>query len=225
MKKFLYGLVVMVALSVQTLFAANAQTHSIIGSPAVTVNGTNSWDTMYNTSVSLYSPTGQTTSSSTFVMSVGEAYTTNVVVTNVVAKTTNSLAVNTNTLYWVYPLSTNSASGGLYPLASQHAMLWANSNGDIASPAVSLTFQGTTTATNTMTLNFIRSVDGSNYDTNTVFSFVVTPSTTPATIITNLPAPFITAAQKVRLLSIVTATNTSSSTYNIYHLGISGYVP
>ena len=207
------------------LFAAYSAVHQsqqFVGSPTQTVNGANTWDTFYNLSVTTYVGT------TNFTNLYNYAYATNVVVTNILANGTNALALTTNSWYWVYPSSTNTATGALRPFFTKDVSAWADANGNVATPSISATYVATSTATNTLQFNFVRSSDGVNYDIasgGSTFTFTVTPTTTIATTVTNVPSNFLTGTKSIRLYSTVSGTNTSAGAYTVLNLALTGYVP
>ncbi len=143
-----------------------------------------------------------------------DTYTTNVVITNFLGVATT-------------PQATNSATGALVPSWSMDTQAWADSMGDIGSPNISVTVKGSATLTNTVTFVFARSADGTNfgYSAQDTFTFAVTPTTTAATTITNVPAVFVTGTKLIRPYRITLAAGTTAGVLTLSSMTLNGYVP
>lgn len=104
-------------------------------------------------------------------------------------------------------------------------------NGNPAS--MSVTAKWSASSTNVLTFTFVRSGNGTDFDTNVdagvkSWSFA-TPTTSGSlngqTLTTNLPAWFVTAAAKIRLFAIVASDVNNSTNIALTALTLNGFVP
>jgi hypothetical protein len=171
----------------------------------------------YSTPITLYAPAAGTT------FTYGNFY-TNIIVSNKASLST------------FYPLATNTSmgitnsiitnAGPLYPDWTYPIITWSDVNGNVPTGAVSLVYAaGDTNVTNTVTFVFARSVGGTYYDTSTTWSVAVTPSTSTACTITNMPSFLLTGNGTIRLQSVTTAANNAAGTLKLYRIQAGGWVP
>jgi hypothetical protein len=108
----------------------------------------------------------------------------------------------------------------------REAQLWATRLGAPSAAALALTGNSSGSSTSPLVFSLARSTDGVNYDTNSLFTFTITPSgNTITTTITNLPTWFLTGAQKARINSVIVNTNATLENYSITSLKLSGFIP
>lgn len=138
----------------------------------------------------------------------------------------------TNTLSQVITNGTN-ASGVYYGAWTQDAFGWATSTGEAGVGAISITQYGSAaTSTNTLTFTFVRSTDGLNFPAtaseasgNDKFDVTVTQvGTNVITYQSNMPAAFLSAAAKIRLLQVANV-GAGPGTAKITAIAVSGYIP
>jgi len=131
----------------------------------------------------------------------------------------------TNDLGQVVTAGTN-AAGITYGAWMRPVRLASNALGDAASYSISL-LSAATGPTNTFTLTFQRSWDGTNFDTNTVWSFTTPADLTGAgvSMATNVPTWLVIGASHLRCSGIVFGTNGVGSTNAITALRLNGFAP
>jgi hypothetical protein len=170
----------------------------------------------------IYGPTSVYITTNGYSLAWDSAWATNVVSTAPDGTTTFA------------PYATNSVTGGVYPSWSK-PVLWT----DIFSTAVgtnvtrcfSVTMKYVGTApTNTVTFKVGKSVDGTNWDTNTTVSaYIMTNAPSGyTTYCTNVADPWVYAGAKyIRLLQITVGTNASvsASAIVVKDFGVGGYAP
>ena len=125
------------------------------------------------------------------------------------------------------PFNVNTATGGTNASWSAVAPSFADANGNIASPSISVSLIGDATLTNTATFTFVRSADGVNYGLSAQdqFAFAITPTTAVLTTITNIPAVFLTGTKSIKPYRVVLAANTTAGTLGVTAVTINGFVP
>jgi len=127
-----------------------------------------------------------------------------------------------------YPQGTNTASGAIYASWAEDIKGFADANGNIASPNVSVSLLGDVKLTNTVTFTFVRSGDGVNFGLSAQdqFSFALTPTTSLVTVVTNLPAQFLTGSRLIKPYTVVLATNPGGAgILGLTRISLNGFVP
>lgn len=132
----------------------------------------------------------------------------------------------TNDLGQLVTAGTN-AAGITYGAWARPVSVRGNALGDAGSYSVSL-LSGGTGPTNTFTVTFQRSWDGTNFDTNTTWGFTTTAdlSGTGTVAMTNVPSWFVTGVSHLRVGSVVFGTNSAPGTTNyISVLRLNSFAP
>ncbi len=122
---------------------------------------------------------------------------------------------------------TNS-SGVTYGAWGRPVTLRGNALGDVGTYSIALTVAAGVYNTNTSVWTFERSVDGTYYDANSRWSFTMPAELTGLldnTLVTNVPAWFVTGAQNLRVYSAVFGTNTTGYTNSVARLRLNSFAP
>jgi hypothetical protein len=142
-------------------------------------------------------------------------------------------AYNTNRTYvngagtTITPLSTNSVSSAINTTFIIDIDAWADSNGNVPPGAITVAATAAAAFTNTATFTFVRSVNGTDYDTTNPFQFVFTPSGTALTVLTtNIPASFLNGSRRIRWQNVITGANpTDNGNLTVNRIAVGGFVP
>lgn len=133
----------------------------------------------------------------------------------------------TNDLGQLVTAGTN-ASGVYYGPFGRYVTVRANGLGDASANSISVKIPDSST-TNTVTLVFERSADGSNFDTGTTWSIVVPGSGNTAspgpTLVTNVPTWLVTGASQLRVANITFATNSFGWTNGLASIRLNNFAP
>lgn len=133
----------------------------------------------------------------------------------------------TNDLGQVVTAGTN-AAGITYGAWAKPVTIGSDGLGNVTTNYTISLLTSASGPTNTFTLTFQRSWDGTNFDTNTVWSFTTTADLNAAGVVamTNVPAWLLTGARYLRCSSIVYGTNSApGSTNAITQLRLNGFAP
>jgi hypothetical protein len=139
----------------------------------------------------------------------------------------------TNDLGQLVTNGTN-ASGVTFGSFGRYVTVRGNSLGDASANSIAITAPGTegvssSGTTNTVTVTFERSSDGTHFDTTATWVVVVpgnnNAASFPPTLVTNVPAWFVTGASHLRVANISFATNSFGYTNAITAIRFNTFAP
>ena len=130
----------------------------------------------------------------------------------------------TNDLGQLITAGTN-AAGITYGAWGRPVRVRSDANGGVAPSSISITTPAG--STNTITLTFQRSVDGTNFDPRDTFAFTTLGDVDldGQTTVTNVPSAFVTGAAFIRISSLSFATNSFGYTNGITSIRFNDFAP